>query len=48
VVMHIRYFDEYTTEGDTKWRIRRRDVVVEWTERRPVSTSTGSGPAEAR
>jgi uncharacterized protein (TIGR02246 family) len=46
-VMHIRYLDEYTTEPDGTWRIRRRDVVVEWTELCSVSTTSDSSPAEA-
>ncbi len=46
-VMHIRYHDEYTAEPDGAWRIRRRDVVVEWTELRSVSTPDGGRSTEA-
>lgn len=34
LVMYIRYHDRYERGDDRGWRLRRRDVHVEWTERR--------------
>jgi hypothetical protein len=35
-VMHIRYQDEYRPGADGTWRIGLRQVVVDWTETRPI------------
>ena len=34
LVMYIRYHDRYRQLDDATWRIRSRDVHVDWTERR--------------
>jgi len=36
-VMYIRYRDEYVRGADVRWRIRDRKVLVDWTERRPLT-----------
>ncbi|WP_374024594.1 nuclear transport factor 2 family protein [Mycobacterium sp. HNNTM2301] len=36
-VMHIRYLDKYSLDGDGRWRIAHRRVVVDATEDRRAS-----------
>ncbi|MHB1583808.1 MAG: nuclear transport factor 2 family protein [Acidimicrobiales bacterium] len=36
LVMFIRYEDRYARHRDGTWRIRRREVLVDWTETRPA------------
>jgi len=35
-VMYIRYHDRYVRAGDGEWRIRDRQVLVDFTEHRPL------------
>jgi hypothetical protein len=52
-VMHIRYQDEYRTngdgdgDGDGEWRIASRVVQVDWTETRDLPRPDGQGSRRA-
>lgn len=41
LVMFIRYEDRYARHPDGTWRIRLREVLVDWTETRPADAPGG-------
>jgi ketosteroid isomerase-like protein len=41
LIMFIRYQDRYARDKDGTWRIRRREVLVDWTEIQPADAPDG-------